>query len=137
MPHVNCKICDSSFYTKPRHLKIGWGKYCSQKCQYQAQRTGSLMPCHICSKQIWRTRKEISDSEHKNFFCSKSCQTIWRNKKYAGNKHASWINGIATYRKTIKESGQREICTHCGITNTRVLIVHHIDITGLITILVT
>jgi hypothetical protein len=127
MPKVNCKICNSVFYAKPRHLKIGWGKYCSKQCQYEGQKTGDFLPCKICNKLIWRSQKEIRKSPYKNFFCSKSCQAIWRNKTYIEQNHRGWINGISTYRNIIKRRNIKQICKNCGITDMRVLIVHHID----------
>lgn len=127
MPYVECKICKKSFYAKPRHLKIGWGKYCSKQCQNESQKTGQFLPCKICASIVWRSQKEIRKSVYKNFFCSKSCQTVWRNKTYIEERHSGWINGKSTYRNIIKRRNINQICSNCSLTDVRVLIVHHID----------
>jgi len=127
MPHIPCKICQTIFYAKPFHQRKGWAKYCSRSCQYKAQQKGKLVACEICSNRIWKTPSHFRHSESKKFFCSKSCQTVWRNRVYIGEKHSRWINGINTYRRIIRRSGLSEQCKQCGIIDTRVLIVHHID----------
>jgi hypothetical protein len=127
MPNVSCKVCNKEFYIKPCHHSKGWGKYCSKKCQNAGQRLGKLFPCRVCSKEVWRTPKEIRHSKSKNFFCSKSCQTIWRNQEYIEKKHRRWINGINAYRNIMKRSKVPQVCNHCGITDKRLLIVHHLD----------
>lgn len=127
MPHVECKICTSSFYAKPRHLKVGWGKYCSKECQNKSQRTGKFFPCKVCDKKVWRMQKSIDHSASQNFFCSKSCQAVWRNKVYSGPNHAFWKNGIRAYRKILLRSGTKIFCRLCKTKDYRILAVHHID----------
>lgn len=68
MPITSCKLCGKKFYAKPSHLKRGWGKYCSQKCQYKGYRTGSFVKCDTCGKEIYRTKKELRCSKSKIFF---------------------------------------------------------------------
>lgn len=127
MANAECGVCDKIFYAKSSHLKKGWGKYCSKKCQNKSQMTGVFVLCNVCSKEIWKMQKELRHSKSQNYFCSKSCQTRWRNTVYVGEKHHSWINGINTYRKLMKRHKISPICSHCQIADTRVLIVHHID----------
>ncbi len=127
MPHVKCQICTNSFYAKPRHLKVGWGKYCSKKCQNESQKTGNFFPCRICDKEVWRMQKSIAHSASQNFFCSKSCQTVWRNKLYSGPNHTFWKNGIRAYRKILLRSDKKIFCRLCETEDYRILAVHHID----------
>jgi hypothetical protein len=127
MPQVNCKICNTTFYAKPNHLAKGWGKYCSSECQYIGQRTGKYISCEICNKEIWKTPKQVEHSKSQKFFCSKSCQTVWRNRVFSGERHPFWVDGEHTYRKTMIESDVVRICTRCEEADTRVLLVHHID----------
>ncbi len=127
MPKVNCKICNSPFYAKPRHLKIGCGKYCSKKCQNTSQRTGFWTECNNCGKSIWKTPRDVRDSKSGKFFCSKSCQTVWRNKHYSETKHPMWKNGINTYRNILLRSKVPVMCLKCKLKDKRILIVHHLD----------
>lgn len=128
MPMVICTICGDGFYAKPRHLGIGWGKYCSKKCQYLEQKTGTYFACHTCKKQIYKGVVEQSRSKSGKFFCSKSCQTIWRNTtEFAGAKHANWQGGKASYRQIMIRSSNKHICAKCKNQDTRILAVHHKD----------
>lgn len=128
MPYVNCKICSSEFYAKPRHLKIGWGKFCSKKCQFQGQRNGTLIGCALCGKLIYRTPKNFRHSKSNSFFCDKSCFATWKNQNLiVGARHANWKHGENAYRNIMKRSRRTQVCSRCEIEDSRVLIVHHID----------
>lgn len=127
MPYVECKICEKSFYAKPRHLKIGWGKYCSKQCQYEGQQKGFFVSCKTCKEQIRKTPKDVKHSKSGNFFCNKKCQTIWRNKTYIESEHPTWKTGINAYRNILSRSKALKICVRCGINDVRILIVHHVD----------
>lgn len=127
MPQVNCRICKKEFYIKPSHLKYGWGKYCSRSCVFKSQLKGKWVECHICGKKIYRAPKSLIHSQSGNFFCNKSCQTIWRNQVYVEENSANWKNGEKAYRNILKRSNKKQICVLCRIADERVLVVHHID----------
>lgn len=80
-----------------------------------------------CGKKIWRAPKDLKHSKSGKFFCSKSHQTLWRNKVYSGPNHPLWTGGESTYRKTLIENGISPICARCGEKDQRVLTVHHKD----------
>ncbi len=82
-----CNTCENKFYAKPSHVKRGWGKYCSRKCHHQGMRVGKIVQCFTCNKDIHRNSNRIKRSKSKKYFCSKSCQTKWRNVQYVGSKH--------------------------------------------------
>lgn len=130
MPTTNCRICEQEFYAKPSWLKIGWGKYCSQKCQREGQKTGKYVKCSICGKEVYKPGKALKGSQSGAYFCNKSCQTIWRNTiVFVGVRHPNWKGGIGTdsYRSIIRRSNQKQICRYCGFSDKRALMVHHID----------
>lgn len=127
MPIVSCKICGKKFYAKPNWLKRGWGKYCSRKCQYKGQLKGKFVYCDQCGKKIWRPPAQLKHSKSGKFFCSKSCQTLWRNKVYSGPNHPFWTGGESTYRKVLIENKVSPICARCGERDQRVLTAHHKD----------
>ena len=128
VPHVSCQICGKNFYTKPRCLKIGWGKFCSRACQYPSQRTGREVVCTTCRKSIYRTPKHFRHSVSGNFFCDKSCSAIWKNQHLIiGENHARWKNGKNAYRNIIKRGGVAAVCNRCREDDFRILLVHHID----------
>ena len=127
MPRVKCKICDSEFYVKPSHQRLGYGKYCSLDCRSKSQKRGKNVNCEICGEKIWKSPKELERSKSGLFFCSKTCQTKWRNTIFAGENHANWKHGEASYRQRLINSNREIKCEKCGITDLRVLSAHHID----------
>lgn len=128
MPNVKCNLCSKEFYVKPSHLRYGFGKYCSRTCQFEAQRKGKFINCYICSKKSWKAPRQIKHSKSGKFFCSKSCQTIWRNSMvFVGKNHPNWKGGEFTYKYKLRKSGVEKICTMCKSKDERTLAVHHID----------
>ena len=128
MPQVICKVCKKYFYAKPSHLQKGWGKYCSNLCQSNGQKTGKYVNCFRCGKKTYRTQKDKLRSKSGNLFCSKRCQTIWRNSTvFIGEKHANWTGGESSYRSILAKSGQPRLCVKCQQNDHRILAVHHKD----------
>lgn len=128
MPIVRCKKCKKEFYAKPHWLKRGWGKYCSSKCQYESYRTGEFIACAICGKKAWKRPKQIKHSKSGKFFCSKSCQTLWRNNEFRGPKHGNWKGGENIHHKELLvKNNIKLICRVCRTKDERVLAVHHLD----------
>jgi len=128
MPQVKCKVCGKEFYAKPSHLRVGWGKYCSQECHHKGLLKGKFVKCDICGKETWKRPKALKHSKSGKFFCSKSCQTLWRNKFFSGPRHPNWKNGEnVAYRNILIDSKIKPICNICGIKDKRILIAHHID----------
>jgi hypothetical protein len=127
MPIVKCKLCSKEFYGKPYFLKNGWAKYCSPVCQYKGRKNGKIMSCDICGKKTYRALKKLTKSKSGKFFCSKSCQTIWRNQEFIGAKHHNWKTGLFTYRSVLLRNKVPKFCVLCKTKDKRVLAVHHID----------
>ena len=128
MSQAKCKICGKEFYVKPSHQRMGWGKYCSIPCHRIGSRTGEILACSICGKKVWRTPKDIRVSKSGKFFCTKSCQTLWRNKYFSGSKHPNWQGGkFIDYREILLKVDEKLACKLCGHDDKRVIVAHHID----------
>ena len=130
MPHVSCRNCSKHFYKKPSGIKAGEGKYCSMRCKRIGQHTGRSVECFICRKEVYKSGKALRISKSGKHFCSKSCQTIWRNSMvYIGPRHPNWKDGRGrdSYRSIIRRSEKIQECILCKIIDKRVLAVHHID----------
>jgi len=127
VPIVKCQLCSKEFYGKPSHIKIGYAKYCSSACQYQARKKGAIVPCDICGKETYKQLKQLTKSKSGKFFCSKSCQTVWRNQEFIGAKHANWKMGLFAYRSVLSRHKIPKFCILCKTKDQRVLAVHHID----------
>ncbi len=128
MPWLKCLNCSKDFYAKPRHIKIGWGKYCSQPCSFEQMRTGKIFTCEVCGKNIYRSKLEIKRSRNGRFFCNKSCFAIWKNAHILlGEKNGNWKGGENSYRQIMLRNDIKPICANCGINNVKVLVTHHID----------
>lgn len=128
MPTVVCKNCTELFYAKPSWIKNGYGKYCSRKCSSISQKNGKSFNCHICKKVIYRSNKNQNTSKSGKFFCTKSCQTHWRNSEVnIAERHPNWTTGQSSYRERLKRSGRPQTCSKCHSRDTRILAVHHKD----------
>lgn len=127
MVQVNCGRCDKEFYVKPSHKALGFGKYCSRACAHESARKGGYKNCDLCSKSSYKTKKQLKGTKSGKFFCSKSCQTKWRNSVFIGSKHGNYTNGMHSYRSAMKRYGFKKECKLCSTTDERVLAVHHKD----------
>ena len=124
---VKCLICLKEFYGKPYFLKIGQAKYCSQECMRIGSKTGKVVNCYACGKEVYKTKKALRVSKSKTYFCTKSCQTKWRNSFFIGPKHANWKDGRYSYKSVMLRNKVPKICKLCKNRDSRVLAVHHLD----------
>ena len=123
-----CSICGRDFLTKKSHIKRGWGKYCSKKCQAKSQIKGKWINCDYCGDKVWRTPKDFKRSKTKKFFCSVKCHCAWENKnRRCGENAPNWVAGQTVYRQLMKRHGKPEKCVLCGYKNKKALVVHHQD----------
>jgi len=127
MSLVQCKTCTKEFYVKPSHQLLGYGIYCSRNCAHIGVRTGKRVVCTTCGKETYREPRSLTRSKSGTFFCTKRCQTLWRNRLYIGEKHSNWTTGKSSYRNILKRVGGPRGCRLCGTSDERVLAVHHID----------
>lgn len=128
MPLVSCLNCKKELYVKPTHLKKGWGKYCSITCRTKGQLRGKYFACSICTKKIYRAPLAIKKSKSGKYFCSKTCQTVWRNTiLFIGENHSNWRHGESAYRRILTAEGIEKKCVLCKIDDERIIIVHHLD----------
>ena len=127
MPIMKCKNCNKDFYSKPFLVRNGGGKYCSLKCKYKGTRKGKEVSCHTCGQAVYKPLGRLKRSKSKYYFCTKSCQTIWRNTEFIGPKHANWRHGGSAYRSVLDRNKISKSCTLCGSEDARILAVHHVD----------
>lgn len=85
---ILCNYCRKKF-KRPKNkineaIKFGWDQYCSAKCQFTCRLTGKYKTCQNCSKNIWRTPRELKNSLTGRFFCDNSCAAKFNN--YARSK---------------------------------------------------
>lgn len=128
MVETNCKECFAAFLVKPSWLKNGYGKFCSPLCRRRAQRTGTNILCHVCQKEVYKSKKALGGTKSGHLFCGKSCQTAWRNIHFSREKHPNYINGDYSYRNVLIRTNLPQICVLCKTTDVRVLAAHHIDL---------
>lgn len=127
MPAVSCLECQKNFYAKPRHIQKGWGKFCSKKCKNLSQKTGKTVSCFSCNQHIYRNLKDLRSSSSDKYFCSKACQTIWRNAQYVGNRHGSSKGGESSYKQIWQRAKVAPLCAKCKTRYMRILAIHHKD----------
>ena len=123
----SCKICKKKFKVKPYFVRQGWGIYCSRACHFKGLKKGEHKICEICGKKVYRAPRMVERSKSGKYFCSKSCQTLWRNQLYIGDKHANYVDGKSSYRSVLNRHGVKKFCRLCRIKDFRVIAVHHVD----------
>lgn len=122
-----CEKCNRRFTTRLSLVKRGWGKYCSRKCQYSSHKTGVFLACNICGVEIYRRKARLSRSKSGKYFCSKTCQTKWRNSYFIGSRHLQWKEGRSVYRCILLRAKVLQRCGLCRLRDKRLLVVHHKD----------
>lgn len=108
-----CKICNSDFKVKSSHVKPGRALYCSKPCLYKSRRLGKTVNCHACETPVYKSQQALGRSKSDHFFCTETCQTIWRNKQYKEEKHFNWKGGgnsltDASWNKAVL---QKSVCS--------------------------
>lgn len=127
MIEVSCQTCTAPFLVKPSWVKNGYGKFCSPTCRRSAQRTGTVVLCHVCQKETYKPGKALKGTKSGLLFCGKSCQTKWRNNFFSKEKHPNYINGDHSYKNVLLKTGVIQVCRLCKTDDVRVLAVHHVD----------
>lgn len=127
MVQVICKHCSKEFYAKPSWIKNGYGIYCSNHCSFASRKQGETVFCHVCGTETYKQRKALTRSKSGKFFCTKSCQTKWRNRVYVREDHPNWKGGRHSYRELMLKQGGEPKCVLCKTIDERILAVHHID----------
>lgn len=127
MPFVNCKECSKLFYARPFLINKGQGKFCSMKCKGIGTQERLSLNCAICGKVTKKVHSKIEHSKSGKFFCDKSCQTVWRNKEFSGEKSKNWKGSFSRYRKILIDQNQSMECSLCLLQDERILAAHHID----------
>ena len=123
---VTCRFCKKKFQAKPSWIAYGNAKFCSRECQHRAYRKGKTVNCFICGKAVYKALRSLKRTS--KYFCSKSCQTRWRNTFFSGPKHANWKGGNSiAYRGLLIKQNIPKICHLCKTSDFRVLAVHHRD----------
>jgi len=128
MTYVKCKICQKEFYAKPRHLKIGWSKYCSIACRTQSQFKGKYLNCDYCGKPVYRRPADLEKSSSQKYFCNRACHCAWENVNRRNLENApNWNGGETIYRIIMDRAGTQKECAKCKIKDKRLLVVHNKD----------
>jgi len=115
MPRIPCEFCGSEFYSKPSWIKKGDGKYCSKKCYAQTRRTGKIVKCHLCHRDVYKKKQAFQRSVSGKLFCSKRCSLKWKNETFVGEKNKNWKHGgnSESYRNLLKRSNTPVVCQMC------------------------
>lgn len=124
MPDLICRNCSREFHIKPAMVRRGGGKHCSRVCREEA-RSGKVIPCHWCSKKVYKSRKYIWNTGY--LFCSKKCSLAYLASSHLQENHPNWTGGKHSYRTNLKRLAMKASCELCAVLDIEILVVHHID----------
>jgi hypothetical protein len=119
-----CEQCNEIFYA-PKH-RLDKRKYCSIKCQADANKNRYEVECAMCSKKFERVENKLSTKTGLNY-CSRKCKDKAQSTDGIFEARVPHFkDGYHNCReRTIKE---RKICEVCGYKNDiKMLDVHHKD----------
>ncbi len=68
---TRCLVCNKEFNIYPCYVKLGRGKYCSQKCSGKSQITAEKRKCLFCKKEFHAFQSQIELGSAK--YCSRKC----------------------------------------------------------------
>jgi hypothetical protein len=122
-----CPVCGKEFYARPKQIRRGWARFCSLECHYQDKRLRHEYQCAYCGKEVLRAPYKTAKSTSGLIYCNRSCRISWTNQRRRGANHPNWKGGESTYRDTMLREGPPPVCRRCGLTDIRVLTVHHLD----------
>lgn len=92
-------------------------KYCSTRCNGDAQRGTPNATCSYCGVRFFRHQHAARPAA--NYYCCRKHKDL----DFRGENHPLWNNSGAGYRKHLKDA-----CERCGWNRYReVLVVHHRD----------
>ena len=117
-----CKTCGEEFEVFPSLIKIGQGKFCSQKCysrkgknnpNYGKHPFSSISVCNVCGKRFRVKNSRIKVGS--GTYCSNKCRGIGMKESYTAEKRIKM-------RKQMKGNGNphwkggliKRICKICG-----------------------
>jgi HNH endonuclease len=118
----DCEVCGGPVWA-PAHAPR---KYCSVACRGVARRGQRVaIACRVCSTTLWKSPRQIQRSKSGAFFCSRTC------KDYAQSLRGGCKEIQPSHYGTAKVAPYRNLIPiercGCGITDKRVLLVHHVD----------
>ena len=74
--------------------------FCSHECQGAYRTTGVMINCAVCGTESYRSQAQLKRSKSGDHFCSRSCATVYNNKKHkTGVKHPNYTTGYGSYRE--------------------------------------
>ena len=124
---LHCLDCNYEWSTKAQNVL-----YCINVIKYhQCPNCGNnyakreVYQCAYCGKEIYRKPSEISNNISGNFYCSKKCGNLAKNR--FREESGEWADSYSTYRKRAFQTYPHK-CLTCGWDeDERILEVHHID----------
>jgi len=114
-----CKACGVSFISKKAPKKPQ--DYCSRQCSAQKKCKEKIeRTCQECNKIFYVAPNIVKKHSTGGKFCKNEC----RLKNW--NKNSMQVQKPGMYRKNAWRFYEKR-CYDCGITDERVLVIHHID----------
>lgn len=119
-----CEQCGAAFTVPNRTVARGGGRYCSQACKHDAQRSRVEVQCEVCGVGILARPSDVQKGMR---FCSWEC----RAQGMRGDGNPAWRGADPDYRGWDWESARQAAlerdshrCTECG--SDEWLHVHHV-----------
>lgn len=124
---IRCLECGYKWSTRAQNvLYVETSKAGMHRCpSCGTNKTGRLLKCGYCGKEIYRSQKDIDKNSSGYFYCSRECGN--RHKNQLRKERGEWDEGLTNYRLRALEFYEHK-CLCCGWDeDERILEAHHID----------
>lgn len=125
---ITCAFCKKQAISRTRGKKKA--KYCSHKCAYLGQRKRIKVSCHVCKKDVLRTKSKLKNSSSGLYFCSRKCKNKAQSLKFGCKEimpnHYGTSKGRENYKNLIKNK-KNPHCKDCNEKRRYLLLIHHKD----------
>lgn len=121
-------MCSKDCYRRKIHLNKKKVYFCSDTCRGNYQKTGKIVFCENCNKEIYRRLTQLGRSKTGKYFCSHSCFASHYNPIYKTKDITVIYRSKALKHYGLKCSNPNCALTVAGIEITeKMLDVHHKD----------
>lgn len=125
---VTCDVCGKTYKTIAKEWryaeKRGRKHCCSMQCRDNLHRTGKIVKCNCCGKEIYKTQKELNDNNV--YYCSQKCAHKCINHSHAKTdeqkrkvsesmKRFCSTQAFQDNLERKRKKGKKDIIKHCPI----------------------
>lgn len=97
---TSCATCGKLILKRKDQILNFQHHFCNTRCHSEYKKTGRMVSCGTCDKEIWATNSRINKSKTRKVYCNHSCASKSNNVGVCRNKTSERLKyGPKTYRR--------------------------------------